>query len=161
MEIATRSIQLSYPFIDGEGGRTRTCNLGFRKPVLVISSEIPLSLVGMRGFEPPVPCPPDRCSNQTEPHPDVLLVLMLWGFLSKGEVHVGADRYRVIKLSGDGLGDERGRFPNQLRQRETGQRDVSCHVLGHILHPGGDLLGVKLGTRRQKTGVLNCDADVM
>ena len=42
MEIATRSIQLSYPFINGEGGRTRTCNLGFRKPVLVISSEISL-----------------------------------------------------------------------------------------------------------------------
>lgn len=25
--------------------------------------------VGLRGFEPPTPCPPDKCANQTAPQP--------------------------------------------------------------------------------------------
>jgi hypothetical protein len=27
-------------------------------------------MVGMRGFEPPTPCPPDKCANQAALHPD-------------------------------------------------------------------------------------------
>jgi hypothetical protein len=28
-------------------------------------------LVGMRGFEPPTPCPPDKCANQAALHPEL------------------------------------------------------------------------------------------
>ena len=74
--------RLSYFPINGGEGWNRTSDLGFRIPMLVISSEILLSLVGMRGFEPPVFRPPGGRSSQTEPHPDVLLKLMLWGLFS-------------------------------------------------------------------------------
>lgn len=31
----------------------------------------PINLVGVREFESPTPGPPDRCANQTAPHPDL------------------------------------------------------------------------------------------
>ncbi len=34
-------------------------------------SDLPLSSVGLRGFEPPTPGPPDQCANRTAPQPAV------------------------------------------------------------------------------------------
>ena len=39
-----------------------------RSPRLSYSLTVPL--VGMDGFEPPAPCPPDTCAKQAALHPD-------------------------------------------------------------------------------------------
>ena len=40
-----------------------------QEPMQIRSKSTVVSVVGVRGFEPPTPCTPCRCANRTAPHP--------------------------------------------------------------------------------------------
>ena len=53
----------------------------FPQPMQVVMSCFFLSMVGVRGFEPPTSCTPCRRANRTAPHPDSTRVPLYHPFL--------------------------------------------------------------------------------